>query len=137
MLIARNIAKLVTRLPKPSQSPFCTAQEYFSESREFWRPVSTSPRLEYKSPEAVEQLLLDYLLEHCPKNHPLKTLEFIDKYCQQSWMMNIGPEKRRIIEKVVAEGRVRTVLEIGTYCGYSALALSQTALQGEAKIVTL
>jgi catechol O-methyltransferase len=54
-----------------------------------------------------------------------------------SWMMNLGPEKRRILEKVTAEHRVRKVLEIGTYCGYSALALAHSPLQPDAKIVSL
>lgn len=81
--------------------------------------------------------MLDYLLEHCPKNNPLKTLEFIDKYCLQSWMMNIGPEKRKIFEKVIADNKIRSVLEIGSYCGYSAIAISQAALQPDNKIVTL
>lgn len=64
-------------------------------------------------------------------------MEFIDKYCLQSWMMNIGPEKRKIFEKVIAENKVRSVLEIGTYCGYSVIAISQAALQPDNKIVTL
>lgn len=39
-------------------------------------------------------------------------------------MMNAGPEKRRILEKVVSENKIKKVLDIGTYCGYSAIALS-------------
>lgn len=51
--------------------------------------------------------------------------------------MNVGPEKRRIIEKVAEQHQLKKLLEVGTYCGYSALVLSQCALQPDAKIVTL
>lgn len=33
--------------------------------------------------------------------------------------------------------RIKKLLEVGTYCGYSALVLSQCALEPDAKIVTL
>lgn len=85
----------------------------------------------------MEEQLLSYILEHCPKQHPQRTLESIDKYAQISWMMNLGPEKRRIMERVAEQHQLKKLLEIGTYCGYSALVLSQCALQPDAKIISL
>jgi catechol O-methyltransferase len=52
-------------------------------------------------------------------------------------MMNLGPEKRRIIEKISEEHRFKRLLEVGTYCGYSAIVLSQCVLHPDAKIISL
>lgn len=88
-LLPKAIARRIVNVLSSSFSS--KEDEFFFESKEFWRPP-TSDKLVYgKSPEGVEEQLLSYVLEHCPKNQPGKTLEFIDKYCQQSWMMNAGP----------------------------------------------
>ena len=88
-LLPKAIAR---RIVYALNSSFSTTEnEFFFESKEFWRPPSSDQVVKGKSPEGVEEQLLSYILEHCPKNQPGKTLEFIDKYCKQSWMMNAGP----------------------------------------------
>jgi hypothetical protein len=88
-LVPKAIARRIANALMSSFSS--TGDEFFFESKEFWRPPSSDQIVKGKSPDGVEEQLLSYILEHCPKNQPAKTLEFIDKYCKQSWMMNAGP----------------------------------------------
>jgi catechol O-methyltransferase len=41
--------------------------------------------------------------------------------------MNVGDEKGRILDEAVKQARPKRILELGTYCGYSALRMSQAA----------
>jgi catechol O-methyltransferase len=38
-------------------------------------------------------------------------------------MMNVGAEMGAILDRAVERARPRQVLELGTYCGYSALRM--------------
>jgi catechol O-methyltransferase len=50
----------------------------------------------------------------------------IDDFCyRQSFMMNIGDEKGAILDRAVMRARPRRLLELGTYCGYSALRIAR------------
>jgi catechol O-methyltransferase len=49
-------------------------------------------------------------------------IRVIDEFCyEQSIMMNVGDEKGEILDRAVRRARPRRLLELGTYCGYSAL----------------
>src|SRR5262249_24457021 len=49
----------------------------------------------------------------------------IDEYCyNQSFLINVGDQKGRILDAAVANARPARVLELGTYCGYSALRMA-------------
>jgi catechol O-methyltransferase len=51
-------------------------------------------------------------------------IRVIDEFCyRQSIMMNVGDEKGEILDRAVARARPRRLLELGTYCGYSALRM--------------
>ena len=39
-------------------------------------------------------------------------------------MMNLGPEKGKIVKHVMGKHKIKTVVEIGSYCGYSALVFA-------------
>src|SRR4051812_11423439 len=46
----------------------------------------------------------------------------IDEFCYgQSIMMNVGDEKGEILDAAIRRVNPRRLLELGTYCGYSAL----------------
>ena len=62
-------------------------------------------------------------------------LDSIDKFClNRHWMMHVGNEKAKIIEKFMEECCVSheskngslVVVELGTYCGYSSIMLART-----------
>jgi catechol O-methyltransferase len=46
----------------------------------------------------------------------------IDEFCYgQSFMMNVGDEKGELLDAAIRRARPGRLLELGTYCGYSAL----------------
>ncbi|KNC46767.1 catechol O-methyltransferase [Thecamonas trahens ATCC 50062] len=50
------------------------------------------------------------------------TVDAIDAYCWAGqWMMNVGDEKGQIVDAAVAEAAPDVIIELGMYCGYSAL----------------
>jgi catechol O-methyltransferase len=73
---------------------------------------------------------------------PEAVLESIDRFClQRHWMMHVGPEKGKLLEAFLKECLARrrsmgmeapgfTLVELGTYCGYSAILWAKT-LQDE------
>ena len=53
-------------------------------------------------------------------------IRVIDEFCyEQSIMMNVGDEKGEILDRAVQRTRPRRLLELGTYCGYSALRMAR------------
>jgi len=53
-------------------------------------------------------------------------IRVIDEFCyEQSIMMNVGDEKGAILDRAVQRARPRRILELGTYCGYSALRMAR------------
>lgn len=63
--------------------------------------------------------MLYYVRKYGAENDVDSVLAAMDKAAETSWMMNMGPEKGRILEDAMRERRPRRVLELGTFCGYS------------------
>ncbi|OBI77783.1 O-methyltransferase [Mycobacterium sp. E740] len=52
----------------------------------------------------------------------------IDQFAyEKSFLINVGDEKGAILDAAVRRADPRTVLELGTYCGYGALRLARAA----------
>lgn len=52
-------------------------------------------------------------------------IRVIDEFCyRHSSMMNVGDEKGEILDRAVRRAQPRRLLELGTYCGYSALRMA-------------
>lgn len=81
--------------------------------------VSTNQRIEHK-----EQRLLEWVLKNAPPNQPVSCMNAIDEFCRNYWMMNVGPDKAKIVTKALASSQGKIVVEVGGYCGYSALLLA-------------
>lgn len=63
-------------------------------------------------------------------------LATIDKFArEQSMLVNVGDEKGQLLESAVTRANPERILELGTYCGYSALLMARTA--PEAHIYTV
>ena len=67
-------------------------------------------------------------------------LEIVDSYClSRHWMMHVGPEKAGPLRKFINDAldqhatnhsnRSFTVIELGTYCGYSSIFIAKTILE--------
>ncbi|KAI8592715.1 S-adenosyl-L-methionine-dependent methyltransferase [Geranomyces variabilis] len=73
-----------------------------------------------------ELALLDVVNAGAPTTTtPEAVLELIDKHCwtQGNGMMHIGDRKAKVIEQVMLDLKPRRVLELGTFCGYSAVLM--------------
>lgn len=74
-----------------------------------------------------EERLLEWVLTRSPPNDPRKAIDAIDEFCSKHWMMNLGPEKSKIVLKALHSCNPRTIVELGGYCGYSALVLASNS----------
>ncbi|XP_069476088.1 catechol O-methyltransferase-like [Ambystoma mexicanum] len=87
--------------------------------------------------DTKEQRILNYVLQNAVRGDPQSAIDAIDKYCgEKEWAMHVGDEKGAIVDKVVTETNPSTCLELGTYCGYSAVRVSRLLKSG-AQLLTI
>ena len=79
-----------------------------------------------------------YVLEHATKGDPASVLGCLDDFAvNRGFLMNLGPEKAPLLEETLRLlGRDLRVLELGCYCGYSAIAMARN-LEGEGRLVSV
>ncbi|XP_034023189.1 catechol O-methyltransferase B [Thalassophryne amazonica] len=83
------------------------------------------------------QRLLHAVQKNATRGDPQSVIKAIDDFCRQKeWAMNVGDEKGCILDSVVTEVNPATVLELGTYCGYSAVRIA-SLLAPQARLLTL
>ena len=71
-----------------------------------------------------EEALATWVAAHARAGDVDDVVRVIDEFCyQQSVMINVGDEKGEILDGAVRRVRPRRLLELGTYCGYSALRM--------------
>jgi catechol O-methyltransferase len=71
-----------------------------------------------------EEALAAYVVARARPGDLHDVIGVIDHFCyRQSFMMNVGDEKGEILDRAVQRARPRRLLELGTYCGYSALRM--------------
>ena len=84
-----------------------------------------------------EQALLEYVEKHARHDDPDDVIRIIDEFCyERSIMMNVGDEKGAILDAALAKVDANLVLELGTYCGYSGLRMSQV-MPDRARLVSV
>jgi len=80
----------------------------------------------------------DYVVANAERDDPAAVLAAMDRYAREErFLMNIGPDKGALVQEVF--GRLSDnprVLELGTYCGYSAI-LFGTQLGEGGQLVSL
>jgi catechol O-methyltransferase len=73
-----------------------------------------------------EEALARHVAKHARPGDVGDAIHVIDDFCyRQSFMMNVGDEKGEILDRAVRRARPRRLLELGTYCGYSALRMAR------------
>ncbi|XP_063820808.1 catechol O-methyltransferase-like [Pseudophryne corroboree] len=78
-----------------------------------------------------EHRILEYVLKNAERGNPQSVVDHIDKYCsQKEWAMNVGDEKGLILDNVLKETDPTVALELGTYCGYSAVRIARLLKPG-------
>jgi catechol O-methyltransferase len=96
----------------------------------FWRLVLSMKRLttEWQVGDGREARLAEYVTSKARRGDVADAIRVIDDFgYNESFLINVGDEKGRILDAAVAKVRPSRILELGTYCGYSALRLAQAA----------
>jgi len=84
-----------------------------------------------------EEALADYVVANARQGDPKDVIAVIDEFCtNRSVMINVGDEKGEILDRAVRRVSPQVVLELGTYCGYSALRMASVIPAG-ARICSL
>jgi catechol O-methyltransferase len=77
---------------------------------------------EWQVGDGREEALAEYVTANAPPGDLDAAIRAVDEFCYgQSFMMNVGDEKGEILDSAVRRAEPRRLLELGTYCGYSAL----------------
>lgn len=75
-----------------------------------------------------EARLADYVGERAKRGDLSDVIRVIDEYAyNESFLINVGDKKGRILDAAVRDAMAQRILELGTYCGYSALRLARAA----------
>jgi catechol O-methyltransferase len=69
-----------------------------------------------------EAALADYVLANAKPGDVDDAIRAVDEFCYgQSYMMNVGDKKGALLDAAIRRVDPGRLLELGTYCGYSAL----------------
>jgi catechol O-methyltransferase len=92
---------------------------------------------EWQVGDGREEALAQYVVGNARAGDLDDVIATIDRFCyQQSFMMNVGDEKGEILDAAVERANPKLVLELGTYCGYSALRIART-MGEDARLVSI
>ncbi len=92
---------------------------------------------EWQVGDGREQALADYVVQRARAGDVDDVVRVVDEFCYtRSYMINVGDEKGALLDAAVRRTAPQLVLELGTYCGYSALRMARLLPEG-GRIVTL
>lgn len=75
-----------------------------------------------------EAAAADYVVSHARQRDIDDVLAAIDRFAyEKSILMNVGDEKGALLDAAVQRAEPHLALELGTYCGYSALRIARAA----------
>ncbi|XP_053327168.1 catechol O-methyltransferase-like [Spea bombifrons] len=81
--------------------------------------------------QTKEQRVLEFVLKNAVRGDPQSVVDNVDKYCsQKEWAMNVGDQKGLILDEIVKATDPSVLLELGTYCGYSAIRIARLLKPG-------
>ena len=84
-----------------------------------------------------EERLAAYVVQNARQGDLDDVIRAIDEYCyERSYMINVGDEKGAILDAAVLRARPARLLELGTYCGYSALRMCRV-MPDTARLVSI
>ena len=78
-----------------------------------------------------EEALAQYVAANARQGDADDVIRVIDEFCMtRKVMINVGDEKGAILDRAVRRASPQRLLELGTYCGYSALRTSRVMPRG-------
>ncbi|XP_021529618.1 catechol O-methyltransferase [Aotus nancymaae] len=102
-----------------------------------WNEYVLQPIRNLLMGDTKEQRILHHVLQHAERGNAQSVLEAIDTYCEQKeWAMNVGDKKGKIMDVVIQEYQPSVLLELGAYCGYSAVRMARL-LSPSARLLTI
>ena len=96
----------------------------------FWRLMFGMKRLttEWQVGDGREAQLAEYVEARARRGDAADVIRVIDDFgYNKSFLINVGDEKGRILDDAVAQAKPSRILELGAYCGYSALRMAAKA----------
>jgi catechol O-methyltransferase len=79
-------------------------------------------RTHWQVGDGREEALAEHVTSTAARGDLDETIRAVDDFCyRQSVMMNVGDEKGELLDAAIRRAVPRRLLELGTYCGYSAL----------------
>src|SRR5262249_62298573 len=93
----------------------------------FWRLVFGMKRLttQWQVGDGREARLAEYVVARARRADPADVIRIIDEDCyNQSFLINVGDQKGRILDAAGAEARTPRGLELGAFWWYNAVALA-------------
>lgn len=96
----------------------------------FWRLVLGAHRLNQTGQvgDGRERAVVDYVCRHARRGDIADVLGTFDWYAyHKSLLINVGDVKGELLDAAVKRADPSVVLELGTYCGYSALRIARAA----------
>lgn len=89
------------------------------------------------APPRVEQALA-FARAHARAGDPESVLETLDRFGRErSFLMNVGDRKGEILDAEVRAKRPARALEIGAFCGYSAVRIARLLREWDGRLVSL
>jgi len=89
------------------------------------------------SGKTIEEACVEYVFEHAIAGNAESVMNTIDEFChKRGFMMNVGDEKGLIVDAEVRKKQPKFAIELGGYCGYSAIRIARLLPEG-AQFVSL
>ena len=84
------------------------------------------------------EIVLDYVFKNAEKNNPASLIKTIDRYVEEtgSFLMNVGPEKGKLLVDCINQNKGKYFLELGAFIGYSAIMIGMT-IDDNAKLLSI
>ena len=105
----------------------------------FWRMALGAGHLRehWQVGDGREQALAEHVTSAAAAGDLDDAIRAVDDFCYgRSIMMNVGDEKGEILDAAIRRVEPRRLLELGTYCGYSALRTVR-AMPGDAHLYSV
>ena len=105
----------------------------------FWRMAIGMRRLttEWQVGDGREEALARYVIANAVPGDLDSAIAAVDDFSyRESFMINVGDEKGELLDAAIRRAAPRRLLELGTYCGYSALRTAR-AMPEEAHLFSI
>ena len=93
----------------------------------------------FKDSEQINKRCVEYVLGNAKQGDAQSVCQTIDEFCSKdtsNWMMNLGNDKGALVDEVITQKSPQTILELGTYIGYSSIRFSRLLPEG-GRLVTI